>query len=91
MILIVQKVLESELPLNMISVEFENNTKGGSGMLKKLRQERGLTHEQLAKKLGFSKSYYVKIENDFMNPSYKVLKKLKDFYGEDINLNELFK
>ena len=75
----------------MTSVEFENNTKGGSGMLKKLRQERGLTHEQLSKKLGFSKSYYVKIENDFMNPSYKVLKKLKDFYGEDINLNELFK
>ena len=27
-----QKVLESELPLNMISVEFENNTKGGNGM-----------------------------------------------------------
>lgn len=60
-------------------------------MLKKLRQERSLTHEQLAKELGISKSYYVKIENDFMNPSYKVLKKLKDFYGEDINLNELFK
>lgn len=32
MILIVQKVLESELPLNTISVEFENNTKGGSEM-----------------------------------------------------------
>ena len=32
MILTVQKVLESELPLNTISVEFENNTKGGSGM-----------------------------------------------------------
>ena len=65
--------------------------KGEKNMLKKLRQERGLTHEQLAKKLGISKSYYVKIENDFMKPSYKVLKKLKDFYGEDINLNELFK
>ena len=32
MILTAQKVLESELPLNMISVEFENNTKGGSEM-----------------------------------------------------------
>ena len=32
MMLTLQKVLESELPLNMISVEFENNTKGGSGM-----------------------------------------------------------
>lgn len=27
-----QKVLGSDLPLNTISVEFENNTKGGSGM-----------------------------------------------------------
>lgn len=87
MMLTVQKVLESELPLNMTSVK----EIGGARMLKKLRQKRGLTHEQLAKELGISKSYYVKIENDFMKPSYKVLKKLKDFYGEDINLNELFK
>ncbi len=87
MILTVQKVLESELPLNMTSVK----EIGGARMLKNLRQERCLTHEQLAKALGISKSYYVKIENDFMKPSYKVLKKLKDFYGEDINLNELFK
>jgi len=28
----VKKVLESELPLNTISVEFKNNTKGVSGM-----------------------------------------------------------
>ena len=82
-----RKVLESELPLNTISVK----EIGGVSILKKLRQERCLTHEQLAKELGISKSYYVKIENDFMKPSYKVLKKLKDFYGEDINLNELFK
>lgn len=82
-----QKVLESELLLNMTSIK----EIGGTRMLKKLRQERCLTHEQLAKALGISKSYYVKIENDFMKPSYKVLKKLKDFYGEDINLNELFK
>ena len=87
MILTVLKVLESDLPLSTISVK----EIGGARMLKKLRQERGLTHEQLAKELGISKSYYVKIENDFMKPSYKVLKKLKDFYGEDINLNELFK
>ena len=32
MILIVQKVLESELHLNTISVDFEKNTKGGSEM-----------------------------------------------------------
>ena len=32
MILTVQKVLESELHLNTISVEFKNNTKGVSGM-----------------------------------------------------------
>ena len=32
MILTAQKVLESELPLNTISVEFENDTKGGIWM-----------------------------------------------------------
>lgn len=32
MMLTLQKVLESELHLNTNSVEFENNTKGGSGM-----------------------------------------------------------
>lgn len=62
-----------------------------SEVLKQLRISKKLTHAELARKLGISQSYYVKIENDFMNPSYKVMKRLKEFYGEALNLNELVK
>ena len=60
-------------------------------MLKRLRKELKLTQEELAKALNLSTSYYVKLENGFMNPSYKVMKKLKEFYGEKIDLNVLVK
>ena len=60
-------------------------------MLKRLRKELKLTQEELAKALNLSTSYYVKLENGFINPSYKVMKSLKEFYGEKIDLNELFK
>ena len=50
-----------------------------------------LTQEELAKALNLSTSYYVKLENGFMNPSYKVMKSLKEFYGEKIDLNVLVK
>ena len=60
-------------------------------MLKRLRKELKLTQEELAKELNLSISYYVKLENVFMNPSYKVMKSLKKFYGEKIDLNVLVK
>ena len=60
-------------------------------MLKRLRKELKLTQEELAKALNLSTSYYVKLENGFMNPSYKVMKSLKEFYGEKIDLNVLVK
>ena len=60
-------------------------------MLKRLRKELKLTQEELAKELNLSTSYYVKLENGFMNPSYKVMKSLKEFYGEKIDLNVLVK
>lgn len=60
-------------------------------MLKRLRKEVKLTQEELAKELNLSTSYYVKLENGFMNPSYKVMKSLKEFYGEKIDLNVLLK
>ena len=60
-------------------------------LLKQLRKELKLTQEELAKALNLSISYYVKLENGFMNPSYKVMKKLKKIYGEKIDLNELVK
>lgn len=60
-------------------------------LLKQLRKELKLTQEELAKELELSISYYVKLENGFMNPSYKVMKSLKKFYGDRIDLNELVK
>lgn len=60
-------------------------------LLKQLRKELKLTQEELAKTLNLSISYYVKLENGFMNPSYKVMKSLKEFYGEKIDLNVLVK
>ncbi|MGF3112673.1 helix-turn-helix transcriptional regulator [Facklamia sp. P12934] len=58
--------------------------------LKKLRNEEKITQHELAKKLGISYSLYVKIENRFMNPSYKVMAKLKKFYGGKLDLNKFF-
>ena len=63
----------------------------GDKLLKRLRKELKLTQEELAKTLNLSTSYYVKLENGFMNPSYKVMKSLKEFYGEKIDLNVLVK
>ena len=51
-----------------------------TNLLKKLRKELKLTQEELAKALNLSISYYVKLENGFMNPSYKVMKSL---WGEN--------
>lgn len=68
-----------------------NIKKKGDKLLKQLRKELKLTQEELAKTLNLSTSYYVKLENGFMNPSYKVMKSLKKFYGEKIDLNELVK
>ena len=70
---------------NMLNVQEVKN------LLKQLRKELKLTQEELAKALNLSISYYVKLENGFMNPSYKVMKKLKEFYGEKIDLNVLVK
>lgn len=68
-----------------------NIKKKGDKLLKQLRKELKLTQEELAKTLNLSTSYYVKLENGFMNPSYKVMKSLKKFYGEKIDLNVLVK
>lgn len=70
---------------NMLNVQEVKN------LLKQLRKELKLTQEELAEKLELSISYYVKLENGFMNPSYKVMKNLKKFYGDRIDLNELVK
>lgn len=57
--------------------------------LKRLRKLHNLTQKELAKQLDISYSMYVKVENQFQNPSYTVLKKLKAFYKEELDLNLL--
>lgn len=59
--------------------------------LKRLREQKKLTQSELSKELEISYSLYTKIENNFMNPSYRVMRKLKQFYGEELDLNVLVK
>lgn len=50
--------------------------------LYEFRKEKGLSQEKMARKLGISTSYYLKIENGIRNPSYNFLKKFKEVFPE---------
>jgi transcriptional regulator with XRE-family HTH domain len=53
-------------------------------LVKRLRKEKGLTLEAVAKKLGSHKGYVSGIENDKVNPpSVKFLKKYAKLFGRD--------
>ncbi len=53
-------------------------------LVKKLRREKGLTLESVAKKLGSHKGYVSGIENDKVNPpSVKIIKKFAKLFGQD--------
>ena len=53
-------------------------------LVKKLRKEKGLTLEAVAKKIGSHKGYVSGIENDKVNPpSVKVIKKYAKIFGQD--------
>lgn len=56
--------------------------------LKRFREELELTQEQMAESMGVSKSYYIKVEEGYRNPSYNFLKKFKCRYAE--NLDDIF-
>lgn len=56
--------------------------------LKRFREKLELTQEQMAKTMGVSKSYYIKIEEGYRNPSYNFLKKFKRCYQQ--NLDDIF-
>lgn len=58
--------------------------------LKVLRKKQNLTQIEMANTLKVSSSYYIKIEGGFINPSYNLLKKVKEVYGDKIDLNKLF-
>lgn len=56
---------------------------GIKNTLRKLRRERGLTQEQLAKAIGLSKSAIIQYENGYRNPNFEALSKLEKFFRVD--------
>jgi transcriptional regulator with XRE-family HTH domain len=56
--------------------------------LKKLREDRALSQENVADELGVSQPAYSKWESSQTDISYETLNKIAEFYG--ITLSELF-
>ena len=56
--------------------------------IRKVRQQQGMTVEQLAKKCGFSKGFISQVENFRQTPSVKALSRISDALG--IPVAELF-
>lgn len=60
--------------------------------LKSFREKQGLTQQEMADKLGISKSYYVDIELGNSNPSFRVAEALyNNFHDKYGNIFELLK
>ena len=52
-------------------------------LLKQLRKEKGLTQEELAKKVGVGQSYINKLEKGFKNPALDTLQRIGKVLGVD--------
>ena len=50
-------------------------------LLKKLRQEKGLSYEEMAKILGISKAYYWQLEHKNRRLYYDMAKKIADIFN----------
>ena len=59
-----------------------------SQTIRRLRQERGLTVEQLAQRSGFSKGFISQVENFRLSPSLKALNRIAEALG--VELKTLF-
>ena len=62
--------------------------------LKKLREEKGFTYEDMAKKLKISKAYYWQIEHKNRRLSYEMAKEIAKIFNlkpDDIFYNEFKK
>lgn len=59
-------------------------TKFGS-RLKELREEAGLSLEQLAEKFGTSRQVFWRYENNLREPEYETLVKIADYFGVTID------
>ena len=57
--------------------------------LKEFRQLESLSVEEMAERLGITKSHYYKIEEGYKFPSYKVMKSFKEKFG-DASIDEVF-
>ncbi len=51
--------------------------------LKKLREAKGLTLRELSQELGYSHSYYHRIEQGEKNGSYAFWERVREYYGLD--------
>ena len=51
--------------------------------LRKERNKRKLSQQQVADYLGIDRSFYSLIENNYRNPSHKLAVKMSDFFGVD--------
>ena len=49
-----------------------------------LREQKGLTQEEVAEIVGISRSFYSLIESGLRNPTYGLAKKIAHFFNEDI-------
>ncbi|MFT8583097.1 helix-turn-helix domain-containing protein [Liquorilactobacillus hordei] len=57
--------------------------------LKEFRKRKGLKQQEMADILKVSYSHYVKLENDFVNPSFELLERVKARF-KDANMNKFF-
>ncbi|WP_308536853.1 helix-turn-helix transcriptional regulator [Megasphaera sp.] len=58
-------------------------------VLKSAREKAGLTQLELSSMVGVSRAYYADIERGRYNPSLKVLTRLADILGIDLNFLKL--
>ena len=57
--------------------------------IKTLRQEKGLSQEKLALKIGMDRTYYASVEKGRRNIALQNIKKIAD--GLEVSLSDLFK
>lgn len=73
---------------------FSLRTRGGETMrkkLKELRQQKNLTHKDMADNIGLVRTSYTNIELGIKNPSERVIRKIKEIlenYDENLLKNE---
>lgn len=57
--------------------------------LKKFREKRNLTQEKMAAMLGITAVHYKSIEYGYRNPSFGLLKRIKEIFS-DFNVDKIF-